>query len=92
MTFVFVTHDASKVALVGDFNQWDAEATPMTRMGNTNAWTVTLPLSAGRHVYSFYTVGADGEKWLTDPNAPATPDDGFGRRNSVILVKRGPAS
>jgi hypothetical protein len=94
MTFVFVTHDASKVALVGDFNQWNADATPMKRIANSNAWTVTLPLSVGRHVYSFYAVGADGEKWLTDPNAPATPDDGFGRRNSVVLVpsKRGPAS
>jgi len=92
MTFVFVTHDASKVSIVGDFNQWNAEATPMTRIANSNAWTVTVPLSVGRHVYSFYAVGADGEKWLNDPNAPATPDDGFGRRNSVILVKKGPAS
>src|SRR4051812_33335325 len=92
MTFVFVTHDASKVALVGDFNQWNADATQMTRIANSSAWTVTVPLSVGRHVYSFYTVGADGEKWLNDPNAPATPDDGFGRRNSVILVRKGPAS
>jgi hypothetical protein len=92
-TFVFVTHDASNVALVGDFNQWNAEATRMKRIAGSNAWTVTLPLSAGRHVYSFYVVGADGgEKWLNDPNAPAAPDDGFGRRNSVILVKKGPAS
>ena len=92
MTFVFVTYDASKVSLVGDFNQWNAEATPMTRIANSNAWTVSLPLSAGRHVYSFYAVGADGEKWLTDPTAPATPDDGFGRRNSVVFVKKGPAA
>lgn len=92
MTFVFVTHDASKVALVGDFNQWNADATPMTRIANSNAWKVTVPLSAGRHLYAFYAVGADGEKWLNDPTAPATPDDGFGRRNSVLLVKKGPAS
>ena len=92
MTFVFVTHEASQVSLVGDFNQWNADATPMTRIANSNAWTVTVPLSVGRHVYSFYAVGADGEKWLNDPNAPATPDDGFGRRNSVILVQKGPAS
>jgi hypothetical protein len=92
MTFVFVTHDASEVSLVGDFNQWNADATKMTRIANSNAWTVTVPLSVGRHVYSFYAVGADGEKWLNDPNAPATPDDGFGRRNSVVLVKKGPAS
>jgi hypothetical protein len=89
MTFVFVTHDASKVSLVGDFNQWSADATPMTRIANSNAWTVTVPLSAGRHLYSFYALGTDGEKWLADPNAPATPDDGFGRRNSVVLVGKG---
>jgi hypothetical protein len=88
MTFVFVTHDASKVSLVGDFNQWNADATPMTRIANSNAWTVTVPLSAGRHLYSFYAVGADGEKWLSDPNAPAS-DDGFGHVNSVVLVRKG---
>jgi hypothetical protein len=92
MTFVFVASGASKVSLVGDFNQWNADAMPMTRIENSNAWRVTVPLSAGRHVYSFYAVGADGEQWLTDPNAPATPDDGFGRRNSVILVGKGPTS
>jgi hypothetical protein len=88
MTFVFVTHDASKVSLVGDFNQWSADATPMTRIANSNAWTVTVPLAAGRHLYSFYAVGSDGEKWLADPNAPSS-DDGFGRENSVVLVRKG---
>lgn len=92
MTFVFVASGASSVSLVGDFNQWNADAMPMTRIENSNAWRITVPLSAGRHVYSFYAVGADGEKWLTDPNAPATPDDGFGRRNSVILVGKGRTS
>lgn len=91
MTFVFVTHGASKVSIVGDFNQWNADATPMQRISNSNAWTVTVPLTAGRHLYSFYAVGADGEKWLADPNAPSS-DDGFGRANSVILVGKGSAS
>jgi hypothetical protein len=89
MTFVFVTHGATGVSVVGDFNQWDAGATPMKRIANTNAWTVTVPLSAGRHLYSFHAVGADGEKWIADPNAPAAPDDGFGRVNSVVLVGKG---
>ena len=92
MTFVFVTHGASKVSIVGDFNQWNADATPMKRIANTEAWTVTVPLKAGRHLYSFYAVGDDGEKWLADPNAPAAPDDGFGRVNSVVLVSKGSAS
>jgi hypothetical protein len=92
VTLVFVTHGATQVSVVGDFNQWDSAATPMKRMGDSNAWTVTVPLAAGRHVYSFYAVGSDGEKWFADPNAPAAPDDGFGRRNSVLLVGKGSAS
>ena len=91
MTFVFVTHGATSVSLVGDFNQWNADATPMRRIENSNAWTVTVPLSAGRHLYSFRAVGADGEKFIADPNAPVS-DDGFGHQNSVVLVAKGSAS
>ena len=91
MTFVFVANGATSVSLVGDFNQWNADATPMRRIENSNAWTVTVPLSAGRHLYSFYAVGADGEKFLADPSAPVS-DDGFGHVNSVVLVAKGSAS
>jgi len=89
VTFVFVSHDASKVSVVGDFNQWNAASTPMRRIANSNAWTVTVPIAAGRHLYSFLAVGTDGEKWVADPYAPAAPDDGFGRVSSVVLVGRG---
>jgi len=75
--------------VVGDFNQWNAGATPMTRIENSNAWRVTVPMSVGRHLYSFFTVGTDGEQWMADPSAPAAPDDGFGRANSVIIVGKG---
>jgi hypothetical protein len=91
VTFVFVAHSATRVSVVGDFNQWNADATPMSRIGNSGAWTVTVPIAAGRHLYSFVAVGADGEKWAADPHAPAAPDDGFGRANSVILVSKGSA-
>ena len=79
--FVFVAPSASKVSLVGDFNAWNANATPMQRTGGT--WTVTLPLRAGRHLYSFVV---DGTQWLPDPSAPLAPEDGFGHANSVVLV------
>src|SRR5437773_2547762 len=45
-----------------------------------------LTLSVGRHLYSLLVVDADGEHWSADPHAPAAPDDGFGRANSVVLV------
>ena len=92
VTFVFGASAAARVSVVGDFNQWNAAATPMTRVGNSDFWTVTVPMSVGRHIYSFFAVGKDGERWSADPHAPAAPDDGFGRANSVVLVAKGSAS
>lgn len=80
--FVLVAPQAREVSLVGDFNQWDAKATPMER-GQGATWTVALPLAPGRHVYAFVVNGA---QWLADPSAPLAPDDGFGVANSVVLV------
>jgi hypothetical protein len=91
VTFVFPAGNAAQVSVVGDFNQWNAAATPMTRVGNSDYWSVTVPMSVGRHLYSFLAVGKDGERWSADPNAPAAPDDGFGRANSVVLVGKGSA-
>jgi hypothetical protein len=86
--FVFIApRGATNVSLVGDFNQWDSTKTPMSRGAIDGEWTVTLPLSQGRHLYSFVVDGA----WSADPTAPLAPDDGFGHANSVKLVRRGSA-
>jgi hypothetical protein len=85
--FVFVAPQANKVSVVGDFNGWDATTTPMVRTPNTAVWTVTLPLTTGRHVYSFVVDGS----WNADPAAPLAPEDGFGHANSVRIVGRGSA-
>lgn len=85
--FVLVAPQAETVSLVGDFNGWDATQTPMARAASNGVWTVTLPLSQGRHVYSFLVDG----KWSVDPNAPLAPDDGFGHANSVKIVRKGSA-
>lgn len=70
------------VSLVGDFNDWDVTATPLTLEGGV--WSTTLPLSPGRHVYAFVI---NGKRWITDPRAPQAPDADFGRPGSVILVR-----
>lgn len=87
MKFVYVGPQASKVSLVGDFNDWDVGKTPMVRSANGGLWTVTLPLKAGRHLYAFVV---DGTTWASDPGAPMAPDDGYGHVNSVRNVP-GPA-
>ena len=85
--FVFVAPQAAQVSLVGDFNDWDATKVPMTRVPNSGLWTVTLPMSAGRHLYQYVVDGA----WTPDPSAPIAGDDGFGHAYSVRVVQRGSA-
>ncbi|HST61755.1 MAG TPA: isoamylase early set domain-containing protein [Longimicrobium sp.] len=84
--FVLVAPGASAVSLVGDFNGWNAAATPLRPAGQGGLWTVEVPLDAGRYTYSFVV---DGARWLPDPAAPAAPGDDFGRPSSVILVQGG---
>jgi hypothetical protein len=79
--FVFVHAGAQRVALVGDFNDWDGRATQMTR-ATDGVWSVVLPLRPGRFAYSFVV---DGQLWFADPQAPLETND-FGRPSSVVYV------
>lgn len=81
--FAMVAPDARQVALVGDFNGWSPTVTPLRRAPASGAWWVEVPLRAGRYTYAFLL---DGRLWVPDPAAPLAPEDGFGRRNSVVVV------
>jgi len=83
--FVYVAPRATSVYVVGDFNGWDTTKTPLSRTSQDGVWSVTLPLSAGRHIYAYVVDGS----WSADPHAPLAPDDGFGHANSVKLVRGG---
>ncbi|HVH10614.1 MAG TPA: isoamylase early set domain-containing protein [Gemmatimonadales bacterium] len=82
--FVVLAPRATRVSLVGDFNDWDAARTPMRRVGEKSAvWTTVVPLAPGRYRYAFL---ADGARWLADPTAPLARDDEFGPPSSVLTV------
>lgn len=81
--FDLTAPEAGAVALVGDFNGWDRQATPMRRAKSPGRWTVSVPLARGRHAYGFVV---DGVRWVADPVAPLAPPDGFGGVNSIIVV------
>lgn len=83
--FVFVAKDARIVTIAGDFNDWNASATPLRRAGTDGVWSIVLPLQPGRHLYSFVV---DGRRWVPDAEAPRAPEDEFGE-SSVVLVERG---
>ena len=80
--FVFRAPSARTVALVGDFNDWNSDATPL-RPAAGGLWTVTVPLTAGRYTYTFVV---DGERWMADPSAPPAPPDDVGRPSSVVTI------
>lgn len=81
--FMLVAPDARTVSVVGDFNDWDPTATPLREASDAGVWTITVPLTAGRHQYVFMV---DGNRWTPDPAAPTAVEDDFGMPNSVITV------
>lgn len=78
--FTLRAPDARRVALVGDFNGWDATAAPLARRGDE--WTIVIPVAPGRHVYGFVV---DDAQWIADPAAPKAETE-FGAPNSVLMV------
>ncbi|HEU4628847.1 MAG TPA: isoamylase early set domain-containing protein [Gemmatimonadaceae bacterium] len=86
VTFVLVAPEAQRVALVGDFNDWQVGATQLRPTQSGRMWSVDVPLTPGRHRYAFVV---DGEKWLPDPAAPRAPGPDFGTPNSVVTVTPG---
>jgi len=72
--------DARRVQLAGTFTGWKP-AVSLTR-SNTGEWTALVPLRPGVHDYAFVV---DGDRWVSDPNAPQV-DDSFGGTNSRISL------
>ena len=90
VTFVYTGHHDS-VCLSGDFNGWSPESHCLPRKGDE--WSIQLVLPPGSYRYGFVI---DKRDWACDPGARIQEDDGFGRRNSVLLIdlavtKRPPA-
>lgn len=83
--FLFVDSAATRVALVGGFNQWKKDALLLRQVGTTGVWSVDVPLHGGRYEYAFVVYDQDGERWVADRFAPSTRDE-FGTETSLISV------
>jgi 1,4-alpha-glucan branching enzyme len=80
VSFVFIgRHDS--VCLSGDFNGWSAESHCLQQ--EEDRWSIQVSLSPGSYRYGFVI---DKKDWACDPDALIQEDDGFGRRNSVLLI------
>ena len=72
--------NARSVSVVGDFNHWDANATPLRKLSD-GTWIIDVPIDPGRYAYAFVVDG----KIEVDPSAPRA-DGEFGA-NSILMVR-----
>ncbi len=80
VTFTIPALDnVEKLAVVGDFNHWNAETNPMTRAAD--GWTVGVTLDGGKeYQYRFF----DGKHWHDDPAPDGFVVNEHGSRNAVL--------
>ena len=101
--FQFEAPSAKLVTLAGDFpdNLWGGtggssgtydpkidkmfdDGTHGDLSADDGIWSLVKNIKSGRYTYKFVI---DRNSWFTDPNALETNDDGYGGKNSVIIVK-----
>jgi hypothetical protein len=78
--------EAESVHLVGEFNDWDTTATPMTRRKG-GLFRVMLELEPGREYQFRYLV--NGEHWCNDWHADAYVPGDLGEDNCVVVTPTG---
>ncbi len=83
--FMFVDSTATRVALVGAFNQWQKDAVLLRQVGTSGVWSVDVALVGGRYEYAFVVSDRDGERWVADRFAVSTRDE-FGTETSLISL------
>lgn len=74
---------AESVHLVGDFNEWDPTATPMTP-GRDGVFWATLEFEPGKEQQFRYLV--NGEHWCNDWHADGYVPSGVGGDNCVVVA------
>jgi hypothetical protein len=69
------------VFVVGDFNAWKPDATPLIAQGG-GKWAKDVLLAPGRYEYRYVVDG----QWVDDANAKSTVSNPHGGRNAVLEV------
>ncbi len=74
---------ARKVTVVGDFNNWEKEATPLKRQENGD-FTTILELDAGKEYRFRYLI--DGQRWENDWYADKYVKSPYDVEDSVVCA------
>ena len=76
-------HDAKKVSVVGDFNDWNIYAHRMGKLSNGD-FAITLKLRSGREYEFQYLI--DEMKWKNDRNADKYVKSPYGDGEISVVV------
>jgi 1,4-alpha-glucan branching enzyme len=83
VTFTLPESAADQACVVGDFNAWNQDATPMKR--GKQGLSVTVDLKPGREYQFRYLLG--GDQWMNDDDADKfAPTCYPGTQNCVIVA------
>ena len=74
---------AEKVQIVGEFNNWDTNSTPMKHL-KSGEFSETIELNAGQE-YQFKYLVNDSE-WTIEPEADKVVSNSFNTTNSVLVL------
>ena len=75
--------EANSVTVVGDFNNWDEGANPLSQLKD-GTWKVAIKLEAGSEYQYRYLV--NGTEWHNDWDADRYMEHPFGGENSVVVT------
>ncbi len=70
-------------AVLGDFNNWDATATPMKKLKN-GGFSVSIDLETNREYKFRYLF--DGVKWDNDPDADKSVPTPYGNEENSVII------
>ena len=79
--------NVKSVSLVGEFNNWSANKTPLSFDSLTGKWVTKIILHPGVWEYKFVV---NNKQWLPDPQNPERVSDGWQGFNSVRRVAANP--
>ena len=71
------------ILIAGSFNNWDPMIHHLSE-DPEGLWKIVIPLPRGRYQYMFVI---DRTVWIPDPGSEMTIEDGFGQKNSLLVVE-----
>ena len=77
------THSAERIAIVGNFNEWNPQANPMDHLKN-GTFKATVRLEKDNSYQFRYLI--DGHQWENETEADETVPNFHGSHNSVVHI------